>query len=213
MKNVHGEAKYSCRYCDYKTPDPSTKKKHEKLMHTDRENRLECGICSKTFPKNNFKIHLKFDHYQKEMFKCEEADCSFITSRPTYLKGHMKGFHAKLSIFKCSFCNFSTTAKGYLKNHETQHKEKSISCRYCSNMFSRKDYAKNHERTHTGEKPFPCDACEASFSRNELLTVHKRIHTGELPYKCDKCDKKLISKGALYKHKISKTLCRIETQN
>ena len=80
-------------------------------------------------------------------------------------------------------------------------------------MFSGKVYAKNHERTHTGENPFPCYACEASFSRNNLLNVHKRIHTGELPYKCDKCDKKLISKEALYTHKISKTVCRIETQN
>lgn len=89
MKGVHGEKRFACDACDYKTAYSKSFEDH-KLLHASK---VECPICKKQV--NALKVHM-LTHLPKE--PC--AICGKEVLRKN-MKLHMK-VHKKYNCENCS---------------------------------------------------------------------------------------------------------------
>lgn len=90
----HGEKRFFCKFCDYKSVFKSCLQQHE-VMHAPKEfckicnkhvtllqrhmkshkSKQACPICKKMYASFNLKAHL--EKHKKESFKCKDCDAMF----------------------------------------------------------------------------------------------------------------------------------------
>uniref|UniRef100_A0A8C6TI92 C2H2-type domain-containing protein n=2 Tax=Neogobius melanostomus TaxID=47308 RepID=A0A8C6TI92_9GOBI len=109
-KLIHsGEKNYSCQQCGKKFYTEMFRKRHEKV-HTVREKKHLCDICSKTFlSKDGLESHLKM-HNNSNIVKCSICD-KFLRG---HIYGHMKT-HTGEKPFGCKECARNLNARLILK--------------------------------------------------------------------------------------------------
>ena len=108
--------------------------KKRKKTEKEKEKKLTCGICKKTFLRPSaIKVHMRI-HNGEKPFQCSYCPRSF--SQSGNLTVHMR-MHTG---------------------------EKPFSCPVCCKGFSQSNSLKVHIRTHTGEKPFKCGTCLKRFA-------------------------------------------------
>ena len=79
--------------------------------------------------------------------------------------------------YKCSYCDYSSERKYYLKLHnEIKHKEGSIyKCNRCEKKLSSKQYLQKHEKTCKGNiNRLECQGCHKVFSTSSSKCRHKK---------------------------------------
>ena len=91
------------------------------LHHSDRDvkeknNRLNCKLCHKTYKNKNSLGSHKRKYHSKQPFSCDE--CDYRAASKYTLKKH-KLIHTKRNkTFECSECNHGYTTKDDLIQHE-----------------------------------------------------------------------------------------------
>ena len=115
MKNRHGLKKFKCNFCDYRSNDRKTLKRHENNKHNDEL--FKCLQCDyRSARKDMLKRHIHAIHMEKNI-RCDQ--CEYVTDSNNKLKRHV---HVKHEVKTCNECEFSTTSLHKLKNHKkTQH--------------------------------------------------------------------------------------------
>ena len=115
MKNRHGLKKFKCNFCDYRSNDRKTLKRHENNKH--KHELFKCLQCEySSARKDMLKRHIHAIHEEKNI-KCDH--CEYVTDSNNKLKRHV---HVKHEVKTCNKCEFSTTYLHKLKTHKkTQH--------------------------------------------------------------------------------------------
>lgn len=165
--------------------------------------KLQCKFCTLKFEKSNdFKIHLKKAHADKESLVCGICSTEFKTSVALY--HHFKLDHSNMQSFKCSVCHKIFTKYGLLRQHiiGVHNDVKPYGCSLCSAKFTQNSAVKTHIHSmHLKDKRFKCHLCSKTFSQGGGLNFHvKSVHLQERPHKCSVCSKAFKKSQALKWH-------------
>ena len=144
VKSVHGEAKYQCSQCEYRTPLKATLMRHVKGLHG--EAKYQCSQCEYRTPlKANLMGHVKFVHGEAK-YQCSQ--CEYKTTRKSRLDSHVKIVHDEV-MYKCSQCDYKTKNKTLLKNHvELKHDNVLHACPRCRYKHPVKSKLRKHFKKH-----------------------------------------------------------------
>ena len=171
-------------------------------VHISKDNeKIDCKICSKTFP--NIPCLQRHQHYvhNEEIIKCDI--CPKMLNKPKMMR-HIRRHRSNITHL-CWLCNKGFKTDTELKNHEQTHKEgdKYVPCNVCNKEFKTETKLKKHNQIHTyREKKFKCNQCSAAFFSSFILEDHGLTHTSEKPYSCPTkaCNKKYNNNGSLFHH-------------
>lgn len=148
---------YKCNICGELFSSNNTLKNHILVSHstsgvaaTTSGERVQCGICNKSFQKSYLRIHMS-THMSNTEYTCHFCNKHLSSKQSLYM--HMNTVHANEGCYECSYCEKRFFWKSYLDRHITVHtKEKSHHCTLCSKAFTRKLALRKHMATHTGGK-------------------------------------------------------------
>ena len=142
-QRVHGEYKFECTLCQYKTTRKDIFKLHILgVKHKQRESHgFVCNKCEfKASNREVYETHVQENH---KSFHCNE--CTYQAGRKSHLQSHIESKHLGVS-YQCRFCGFSSRSTGYLKEHEESiHGNTSYSCDECSFVTKSRGSLKNHK--------------------------------------------------------------------
>ena len=141
---VHGEAKYQCSQCEYKTVIKGNLDVHIKSVHG--EAKYQCSQCEYRTPlKANLMRHVEGVHGEAK-YQCSQ--CEYKTTRKNQLDSHVKIVHDEV-MYKCSQCDYKTKMKTLLKNHvELKHDNALHACPRCRYKHPVKSKLRKHLKKH-----------------------------------------------------------------
>ena len=144
VKSVHGEAKYQCSQFEYRTPLKANLMRHVEGVHG--EAKYQCSQCEYRTPlKANLMRHVKFVHGEAK-YQCSQ--CEYKTTRKSQLDSHVKIVHDEV-MYKCSQCDYKTKMKTLLKNHvELKHDNALHACPRCRYKHPVKSKLRKHLKKH-----------------------------------------------------------------
>ena len=178
---------------------------HKAVVHCEKDpnhsKQLLCQICHKSFRKTALEIHIKVDHFNKNVPTCGQCGRSFDSLHK--LNQHSEGIRCKGSCDKCDM-TFDDHRK--LNKHKLEvHEEYKITpsfypCEKCGATLKSKTNLKKHLLTHN-EKNVICDICGRGFKDEIFLKDHKDVHLPKT-IKCifDNCECMFSSKARLSNH-------------
>ena len=166
---IHGEKKFKCTKCSYKTYSKQYLNKH---LETHRAKlQVQCEYCSYKGSEGRLSRHYNRKHRWAEKRKCEL--CHYESYYERELKTHVETNHGK-KPFKCEECSLGFKWLSLLQRH----------------MVNMHNY-----KTHIAEiSKFKCDQCKFTTSSPVLLKLHIKNHILERDREltCDECDYKTI---------------------
>ena len=204
MKIEHGkEEAFQCHICFKTFKQLSAVNFHLKQMHSDNKQNFNCTVCPASFKTSvKFRLHMKGEHNQENVFPCPNCSKSFKEARSVNL--HVRKVHRNERPFVCNFCSKSFQVAGNLERHVkgTHLKEKNFLCQECPQRFSQKATLLIHIRgVHAKEKPFQCSQCSSRFLTLQKLTEHVNYaHKGITNFLCHLCPGKFANKQNLGTH-------------
>ena len=114
FKIRHGEPKFKCDLCDYKSY-----MKHPFEIHMRKhygEKPFKCDQCDfATHSDSNLQSHKRNRHIEKP-FKCEFCDYGAV--KDSDLQRHMRQFHTMERPFKCDQCDYAGSSLITLRRHK-----------------------------------------------------------------------------------------------
>lgn len=140
-----------------------------------------CSLCHYKFGNRQaLRNHLENFHVRSQTFSCDLCPKFYFLKQ--MLRIHMDE-HRQRS-FECKFCNYKTSIRSRLENHEFIHAAK-VDCPVCSEPVSN---LKRHMRTNheLGVPKEACPICSKVVNATSLQR-HLRIHEDEKNYVCEKC--------------------------
>ncbi|XP_059481732.1 telomere zinc finger-associated protein-like [Neocloeon triangulifer] len=213
--------RFCTKYFDTKAErDVHVKTYHKKPPVPKKRDCIFCPIGGLT--KGELSAHVKLEHIEVAI-PCKSKLCSEYFRNRTELINHVELYHPRLEMIKhhkCSFCDFKTTVKVHLANHEAvQHKKIQLTkCQICStNFISKLKYLSHFKTQHRlsvcqfcGSKmrsgnhllEHACRRCNAKFECFGLLEKHGSVCEMKL-FKCDLCPKVCKEKWAIKAHIVS----------
>ncbi|RZC40981.1 zinc finger protein 64 -like protein, isoforms 3 and 4-like [Asbolus verrucosus] len=125
--------KYKCPYCDYSTGRRYRLSYHINAKHT-KTNWYDCGQCDyKTTDSSSLRRHQKVVHSVREegapLFSC--TYCEFHSVSEVALQRHRVSKHGPI-IQCCNFCSYQTKDKSNFRKHLYIHGDKPRKCTQCS---------------------------------------------------------------------------------
>lgn len=146
-------------------------------LQSDRNKRLVCDVCGKTFTSpGRLQMHSKI-HTGIKDFKCQ--DCGKMFARKEHLVVHVRT-HSGVRPYHCDICGKGFSQSQNLRVHRRSHTgERPYRCGSCGKLFHTSGHLKTHMKRFSGEKPYSCDICDQFFCQREQLTQHKNAHTAE----------------------------------
>ena len=117
---------FTCNVCliDFKTQNGL--KTHYGMSHRKGEP-LTCDLCSKTFGTNGeLEEHIRRHTKDFKLFcdKCGKGFASQKELKSHGLKSVCSGLAHVIKMYNCSYCNYSTSVKEVLMDHEYEHGSK-----------------------------------------------------------------------------------------
>ena len=205
--------RYVCDYegCTYRTGIRKCFKQHLNVHKQVKP--YQCTSCSQGFcSKRRLSIHMKSLHdCSDKPLICGVDKCKKIFDNQFRLSIHIKNIHLREKTFSCDYpnCDFRTTYRRYLINHQLIHsEERPFICDHegCAMAFKTKYILSKHKATHLTDRPFKCsyEGCDKTFKRIKTLSQHKSsIHSG-IKHGCNwpGCDFETNSINSLSNHKL-----------
>jgi len=223
------ESKEACHICG------------KRVMHLDKHilanhgEKVECQLCSKTFPVGNLRWHILKEHCHNKVTECSLCEQKFVTKNALKnhikqihlsetstchichkeykdLYHHVKYFHEKIRNYECSYCEKKFQAKKLLYNHvQSIHLGEKTNCPDCKKDISVDNFSRHVREFHEQVKK-PCPHCERGFSMSNLSRHIRQVHNNEST-ECPDCGKALtisnLNKHIKSVHKKLKKTCEI----
>ncbi|CAH2233768.1 jg3630 [Pararge aegeria aegeria] len=101
-----------------------------------------CDYCSDRifFKKSEYRKHIK----THKVYKCDQADCSYMTNFTSNLKTH-KRIHTSDYPYVCEECTFRSKFINSLKAHKRLHnRERPFECQHCEYKCNSGSNLKKH---------------------------------------------------------------------
>lgn len=105
-------------------------------------------------------------------------------------KTHLRE-HAKLTIYKCTFCDKAFSDSSNFSKHKKIHGTSFLRCDLCNRKFHSKKMIAQHIEQHNRTSPVQCSHCDKIFHFESMLNKHVRCaHRKEetLKFRCRFCD-------------------------
>jgi len=229
MMDPMEESKEACHICG------------KRVMHLDKHilanhgEKVECQLCSKTFPVGNLRWHILKEHCHNKVTECSLCEQKFVTKNALKnhikqihlsetstchichkeykdLYHHVKYFHEKIRNYECSYCEKKFQAKKLLYNHvQSIHLGEKTNCPDCKKDISVDNFSRHVREFHEQVKK-PCPHCERGFSMSNLSRHIRQVHNNEST-ECPDCGKALtisnLNKHIKSVHKKLKKTCEI----
>lgn len=193
---------YQCKMCNSAFNYKSQLRAHLR-MHNNKDI-LVCDCCD--FETRNpafFKVHAK-THFTKPSFKCELCSEEFITSNNLRIHkrdGCFSTADKARDEFKCDECEFTSTGRREIKNHQRLHMGKTAAlvpkrCPHCDHFSPSLELIRKHVTDVHGEsKPLRCEMCGFVAVSVRSLKSHMKRHINDQrfvsqpleQYKCNLC--------------------------
>ena len=225
-----------CDHCEYATNLTSSLNKHIKRRHINTNDMYKCQMQECNYSTNmasNLKTHERRHSKSRKRYACPEDDCKQEFVWKEYVKMHVNRVHKRIRDFHCSKCDFVTSTKRSLDDHEKKihterekntcpecnktfidlkvhmlhsHSGRNEKCHECDKTFVTKKQVKYHvARTHAMEPKHACQSCHLKFKTHQNLLRHdKGVHLKLKDIKCPHCEKTMSTKDDLSKHIFSK---------
>ncbi len=110
-------SQFSCQECDFVTHKETSLKSHA-LVHARVKPRLECSLCSRSFPrKSELNRHVLRQHTEGARLRC--PSCAYSTFSRQHLTRHLQTMHSRDDQrFFCRLCTgFSSGTLENLRKH------------------------------------------------------------------------------------------------
>jgi len=213
----------------------------KRVVHLDKHilanhgEKVECQLCSKTFPVGNLRWHILKEHCHNKVTECSLCEQKFVTKNALKnhikqihlsetstchichkeykdLYHHVKYFHEKIRNYECSYCEKKFQAKKLLYNHvQSIHLGEKTNCPDCKKDISVDNFSRHVREFHEQIKK-PCPHCERGFSMSNLSRHIRQVHNNEST-ECPDCGKALtisnLNKHIKSVHKKLKKTCDI----
>ncbi|XP_045499758.1 PR domain zinc finger protein 5-like [Colias croceus] len=149
--------------------------------------RKVCDVCKKKFDRiSDLKRHLIEHVIRSTLAKtpvnkngtltilCEVCQAETFTKVDKY-KAHLRE-HAKLTLYKCTFCDKSFSDSSNFSKHKKIHGTMFLQCDLCQRKFHSKKMIAQHMEYHNKNTPIPCFYCDRSFYFESMLNKHIRSY-------------------------------------
>ncbi|XP_077865656.1 uncharacterized protein LOC144352606 [Saccoglossus kowalevskii] len=114
--------------------------------------------------------------------------------------------------FRCKLCHYSSTNKGYVKQHLRMHKERvPYKCPLCDVIGESSNDLQEHMMDHCKQRTYQCTECSATFSYKSQLRAHVRGHNERVPFMCDTCDYETCTSSSFRTHLRTHTENKVYT--
>lgn len=120
--------------------------------------------------------------------QCEVCQADTFTKIDKY-KAHLRE-HAKLTLYKCTFCDKSFSDSSNFSKHKKIHGTTYLQCDLCHRKFNSKKMITQHMEYHKKNAPVKCRHCGKVFHFESMLNKHiKCAHSMEPTsrFKCRFC--------------------------
>lgn len=120
--------------------------------------------------------------------RCEICQEKVFTKIDRY-KAHLRE-HAKLTLYKCTFCDKSFSDSSNFSKHKKIHGTTYFQCDMCQRKFNSKKMLTQHMEYHNKNRPIKCQYCDKVFHFESMLNKHMRCsHTKETTskFRCRFC--------------------------
>lgn len=141
-----------------------------------------CDVCHKQFDRiGDLKRHLIEHAIRNTLAKnpvnkygvlnicCEICPASF--SKVDKYKAHLRE-HAKLTLYKCTFCDKSFSDSSNFSKHKKVHGTSFYQCDICQRKFNSKKMIIQHMVYHNNNRPLHCQFCDKTFYFQSALNKH-----------------------------------------
>ena len=199
------EKKFKCDLCHKIFVNRYCWSLHKNKLH------YKCSYCSKTvFYKTDLESHMKKDHAEMGLTKCDICEMSFNTT--TILHLHVENVHKGHSEkkFQCGICDKTFEIKIELSQHQNSvhgSDRKKLQCHICLKYFRELGTVGKHIKSvHYKQRNHICKTCDKRFAKASTLRGHmKNIHEGgyteeEKKFKCELCPKRFVEAWILKRH-------------
>ena len=184
LKTVHGDIpKLTCDVCHCTLKGSKALEKHKRDQHSEESQVLiDCNICGKTLLSRTYTRHLKRQHSDNSIVKCDLCFKEF--PRQANLNVHIRTIHSGIEKkkMKCEKCEESFLTKTGLKFHIARvHDQKRYPCDLCDRTFTSEYHMKDHRNNkHFGmESRTKCEICSKTFCNPSTFRQHlKIVHQG-----------------------------------
>ena len=197
FKNTEG--RFPCNSCG---KDFSTVKHLRIHINVNHEEKVNCHLCGKPYPKWTLKAHIHRVHGKpklKTLAPCPK--CGKILTMDTLRHAH-KCEKDPDDLYSCDLCDFTTYYRESLRGHKERiHNPDTFPCEICGNLYTSAQSLRNHIKQVHDSGDLKCHLCDFQAKAKPYLDSHIRsVHNSSKSFMCAVCSFESENKQDLLSH-------------